>query len=388
MAEATLAYGGAVALVVLTASHQRETPLAEIRALVQGASSRSRKGKAWERERARYGILGVIVGREVTFSRENGPHDHEHLSVPVSGPTPAERARAKARGWSLERIVKARALRAAMTIARRYKAEVRKAGGKVSDRHGTYCRVAENAADASDYTAKGSMAWEVAGGPTKDRTKAEESMTPWDVAESAHAGDAWARHRWAEYVEVMPGTRSCVVSAALAEKLMIDREAKPEGGEQVLEEPDEVVGDVEAPVWKKWMRFGLVSTFLARVEFECGHEGGRGFSYAVERTQADARVLEDRYAARDARRRAEADAAQRTRSDRQQDALLKVAVGRIRRSGNRTLDHVNRVCDNIAEQVPDAARLRPEDVVRALATLPETTPQPCAWDDVLYAEAA
>lgn len=246
-ARATYDRGGNVVLVVLTASHSKTTPLAEIKALVATASRKARSGKAWKTIENEHGVLGVVVGQEVTFSRRNGSHYHQHLSVFVDGDDEA-------------------AMAAGQAVAARYRAEIERAGGKVSGKHGCFVRVAVDAADASDYTAKGSAAWEVAGGPGKTGTKAKTSLTPWDVAEFAFKGDEWARDRWSEYVKVMPGTRSCVISARLAKALEIATADDRETGEQVVHEADELIGQIQSQVWRNLIRASLASTFLARVE--------------------------------------------------------------------------------------------------------------------------
>ncbi|MCY0093862.1 hypothetical protein [Hoeflea ulvae] len=277
-ANATFARGGVSALIVLTASHSKKMTLMDIKMMVQGASSATRKGRAWVKACDKYSILGVIVGQEVTYSVIHGWHYHQHLSVMVDGPANGE----------TQADVRDRAKAAGEWIAKTYAAKVRAKGGRVSDRHGWHVRVAIDAEDASNYTAKGSMAWEVSGAH-KDITKSETSITPWDIAVAASEGNAEMLGRWREYAETMPGTRSCVISPALAKKLEID--ASPmddETGEQVLHDGDEVVGRVDAPIWKKWVRHGLAATFLSRVEFG----GEEGFSTAVEQTEIDAEPLE------------------------------------------------------------------------------------------------
>lgn len=287
-ADATYERGGAVALVVLTASHRLDTPLVDIKGLVATASRKARQGRAWRDVTEAHGILGVIVGQEVTVSAVHGWHYHQHLSVLVDGredeTAEATRDRVRAAGDA---------------VAGRYKAAIRAAGGRVSDRHGCRVRVADDADDASTYTAKGSAAWEIAGGH-KDQTKSSTSMTPWDLAESAYRGmrsgasaaDRWAHARWMEYAEVMPGTRSCVVSPNLARALGIVAADDTETGEQVLHESDDVVGRVETSAWKIWMKFGLVASFLARVEAH----GEVGCATAIAETEAVAAAIAHRCA--------------------------------------------------------------------------------------------
>ncbi|MCO5733776.1 hypothetical protein [Rhizobium sp. SSA_523] len=290
VAKATFARGGQVGLLVLTASHSKGMSLADVKKLIQDASSKARKGRAWINAQAEYGIMGVVVGQEVTYSLVNGWHYHQHLCIPVDGPTDEEKARAGEDEALLETFARERAEKAARWLAAAYKDQIRARGGKVSDRHGCRVRVADDWEDASGYTAKGSMAWEVSGGH-KDLTKAASSMTPWDVAAAAIDGDAFMMQRWRDYVDVMPGTRTCVVSAALAKKLDIPV-SETEEGEQELHERDDIVGRVEAPIWRRWMRFGLAATFLSRVEYG----GAEGFVDAVNATEQDADAVAARRA--------------------------------------------------------------------------------------------
>ncbi|WP_309769951.1 hypothetical protein [Agrobacterium larrymoorei] len=315
--------------------------LAEIKELVQGSSSAARKGRAWVKAVEDYGILGVIVGQEVTFSVENGWHYHQHLSVLVDGPDASAYSRAKQAGeW----------------IAKAYIEQVRAKGGTVSDRYGWHVRVACDAADASDYTAKGSMAWEVAGGH-KDETKSEKSLTPWDIAIAASAGNKQMFAKWKEYEAIMPGTRSCVVSAALAKKLGLEAEPDDsEDGEQLFHEQDDVVGLVEAPVWSRWMRHGLASTFLLRVELE----GELGFASAVEQTEADSAEIERWW---------EEKKAEKAREEIQGkgDRLLRRAANDVRKHkhGAGMARHIVDVVNRFARDNPDDPRLSAADVLRA-----------------------
>lgn len=387
VADATYGRGGQVALVVLTASHSADVCLADFKALVQGASRKARQGVAWTRIAERHEILGVVVGQEVTLSRVHGWHYHQHLVVPVDGPTDEEAEAAGNDRDALEKLVRARAHAAGDAVAERYKAMIRAAGGTVSDRHGTWVRVAEDEADAADYAAKGSMAWEVAGAATKDETKVAGSLTPWDIATAAYGGDGWARARWAEYVDVMPGTRSCVVSSALAKKLDIARGDDAEEGQQVLHEPDEIVGEVSAPTWRRWMRYGLASTFLARVERFAGtgdEEGGCedeaeavaaafwGFLKAVELTDRDADRIKTRLEFEEARReRAQTtrrEAALRAEGATEAAFLVSMSAG----SGTRV---------RIREAIAELAAVRPDrpmpaeaEVVGALARVQAIDP--------------
>lgn len=377
------ARGGAAATVVLTASHRLTTPLADVRRLVAGASRRARQGRAWGRVAAAHGILGVIVGKEVTVSPVHGWHYHQHLAVLVDG-----------RDGEDDEATRARAQAAGEAVAERYRDAIRSAGGTVSDAHGCRVRVADDATDAARYMSKGSSAWEVAGGH-KGETKAADSLTPWDLAESAarvlteksEASDdaRWARARWAEYVAEMPGTRSCVVSPSLAAALGLEPadEEDEEEGAQVLHESDSVVGRVPASASKIWTSFGFAAAFLARIE--CGGEAG--FGEAVEATEADVAALARRSPkARQALDMltpdapsaacsslldpaavaARAAAATARAADRRADAIRIAATRIVADPAAGTLDRIRRAVDDVTAAVPDLPPPTCAEIVAAM----------------------
>jgi hypothetical protein len=324
-------------------------PLAEIKKLVADSSSAARKGRKWIKAIEDFGILGVIVGQEVTYSSINGWHYHQHLSVMVDGPDDSAHVRAEAAGkW----------------IATAYVAQVRARGGTVSDRYGWHVRVANDAQDASDYTAKGSMAWEVSGA-FKSETKDQTSFTPWDIATLAADRDPAMYGRWREYMETMPGTRSCVVSAALAKKLNIVAGGdKDECSEQ---EAGEIVGRVEAPTWRIWMRHGLASTFLARVV--SGGEGG--FDVAVESTKQEAIPLEQEYQRIKAERSAKKQIQLREldQIETQTAFAMAYASNRLRSLAERpdALRRINRIIKEASQIFPKSRKLNPLDLYKAAA---------------------
>ncbi len=354
--------GMLVVAVALTAHHTAQQAFAEVKGLIEGASRTARAGRKWKEIQLDHGIIGVVAGKETTISRKNGWHYHQHLLL-IIDPT-SEVVDAAIAAEDENAALRAAAEAAGRAVADRYAAEIRKAGGWLSKEHGTKIRVCDNPEQAGDYAAKGSAAWEAAGGPTKAETRNAEgmSLTPWDLAELAYAGNPWAKRMWAEYVEVMPGTQSCRVSWQLAEKLGIEAADDAEGGEQVVEERDHIVGHVEAPVWSRWLRHGLVSTFLQRVEFH----GEVGFEQAVSDTEADSSRIDAWYARRAVETRLAQDDA---------DAAL-MAEARILwayRIARELAESGSGGRHQIAEAIkrlPDhAVAPSPEDVVAALAKI-------------------
>jgi hypothetical protein len=82
------------------------------------------------------------------------------------------------------------------------------------------------------------------------------------------------------------------VSASLVKKLGLPSMTSDDVvGEQAFHDSDEIIGRVEAPTWRKWMRHGLAATFLSRVEIA----GQEGFDEVVDATDRDAAPLEAEY---------------------------------------------------------------------------------------------
>ncbi|MDQ0457423.1 hypothetical protein [Rhizobium paknamense] len=311
-------------MVALTAYHGKSTSLAALKTLIQQASSKSRKGRAWRDACREYGILGVVVGQEVELGEKHGWHYHQHLAVVIDGPTDAEYEASEYDDARLEEMIQDRGFAAGRWLEEAYVAQIHKSGCVASRRNSCKTHVAHDAEKAAGYTTKGSMSWRI----DDDGDKGDaDALTPWDIALEAADGDQTAPRtkymfaKWSEYQEAMPGTRSCVVSASLAKKLGIgpdtQRDAEDGGFESEPEEQQhhergQVIGTVKAAVWSRWMNYRLASTFLRRVEWG----GAGGFSEAVRETEADSDIIaakrnEEASATLNERLRAEAEEAMR-----------------------------------------------------------------------------
>ena len=235
--DAIEAKGGSVVFLTLTVSHKRGEALAGLKSLVSGACRKARQGKPWAKAAAEHGIQGVIVGPEVTWSPWHGWHYHLHLAVPMMSNDE-------------------KALEAGEWLIGRYLSYIHAAGGKAV-RHAQDVQVVWSREDLQTYISKGSAHWEVASaGATKEGSGG--GKTPWDLAALAAGGDAASRAAFLEYVAVMPGTRSCVISPALARKLGLEADADDDepGSDEVDE--TEALGDVDRSVWHKLLRQGHV----------------------------------------------------------------------------------------------------------------------------------
>ncbi|MFS8054011.1 protein rep [Rhizobium sp. BR 317] len=269
--DATERKGGQVVFVTLTVRHGPEDSLKDLKKLVTEACRKARQGKPWALAVKRHDIQGVMVGPEVTWSKKAGWHFHLHLAVPMVE---------KANG---EKTAEERAKEAGEWIINRYLSYIRNEGGKVKRR---YCKSKEGEPaalreaqdvqvvwrreDLGDYLAKGSGAWEVAAaGATKTRTKNRRigGMTPWDIAALAGKGDAQAAARFVEYARVMPGTKSCVITKGLADKLgIVSNEDNTESDQQAEEDDGKiVVGSLETRRWHKVLRNGYAADVLRAV---------------------------------------------------------------------------------------------------------------------------
>jgi hypothetical protein len=352
--DACYAKGGHVALVVLTASHSASSTLAEVKAMVGKASDRARSGRAWASTSERHQIVGSTVGPETTFSRENGPHYHQHLIVFSLGSTADAQAGAD-------------------ILAARYMAEIRKVGGKISGKYGTHVEVAADAQAAGEYAAKGSAAWEVSGSITKTDTRSAGSLTPWDLVNLAFEGDAWARSRWDEYVMAMKGARSCVISPSLKKALGLTAEPEDEDeedGEQQHHEADDVVGRLPSETWRSLMVGHMAATFLARVEVA----GEVGFdAVAVWATEwaadAESRIADAKAQREESKIRREDEARARRRAaaiEAEARRLIEHGGGRIL---GRTLDSVRLAAENVGAVHPDVDPVSVSEMLSAFTRL-------------------
>lgn len=254
--DATEAKGGAIVFLTLTVKHDKHQSLAELKTLVQDACTKARQGKPWALAKKRYGILGVMVGPEVTWSPVNGWHFHLHVAVPM---LPAVSIVDPGKRW--ERVVKT-TRSGGHWIIKRYRDYIRRAGGKTSAK-AQDVQVMWRKEDLSDYLAKGSGAWEVA---AAGATKAGRSgLSPWDIAARGATSARYAA-LFLEYANAMPGTRSCVITKGLADALDIKPESdadKP--GVEEREEEEVVVGSVEPPRWHRLLRGGYAPVVLQAV---------------------------------------------------------------------------------------------------------------------------
>jgi hypothetical protein len=236
--------------VVITVRHKRGDSLAELKAAVADSSRAARQGRQWKTLQKRIGSIGVLAAPEVTYSLRNGWHYHAHLALPLL--------------IDDEDVAHA----GCVEFVERYLTELRRRGFD-ANWNGQRVSVSRDPLSAASYVAKG-LAWELAGGAaTKSTTRSTHSITPFEIAKLAMHGDDRMKKLWREYAEVMPGTRSCVVTASIAKALQIENSEGEETDdcvEEVDEEKTDVVGTIPTMNWNNLLREGHVPEFFEKLE--------------------------------------------------------------------------------------------------------------------------
>lgn len=243
---ALYAQDGTAVMVTLTVQHRAGDRLADLKRIVQTAGRKARQGAPWARMQKRAGVIGVLVAPEVTHGR-HGWHFHLHLLVlclAQSNSTAAE---------------------AGEFLIQRYMKYV-EAEGATAKRLGQDVQVATSPENAADYVAKG-LAWELAGRSGKV-SRSAKGRAPFEIAASAMTGQPRDYALWREYAETMAGTRSCVVTAAMAEQLGIDLadDSAQDEGEQELAADGVEVGILSPGTWNGLMRLGQAAALIRKVE--------------------------------------------------------------------------------------------------------------------------
>lgn len=247
----TSAMRGVTAFVTLTIRHDREDSLADLKRIQSDASRRARQGRKWQEIKEKAQILGVVQGVEVLHNVLTGWHYHAHLAIPC---------------LSSKSVV----FDAMKSFVERYIELVRAEGGDAL-MSAQDIQIIEDCSDekASQYISKGSASWEIAGSLKEARSKT--SRTPWDLVALASAGDESAKSLFLEYAENIVGTRSCVISPALAKALFMDAPSddddKVDADFSANECDDtEVVVSVLTDSWRKLMSYGVAWKVINAVE--------------------------------------------------------------------------------------------------------------------------
>jgi len=275
--QATTDANGVFLMGLVTVRHTKKDRLADVKNLVTNSFLAARRQKNWARAEEAAGVAGVLVAPEVTFGK-HGWHYHIHFGFSCLPCDDGEMTDAASE------YLEDAALAAGRVLIDNFRRQVAKRGGKTVD-DGQGIQIAASGEAAADYIAKGT-AWELAGGTAhKSEVKGQ---TIWEIVEDADAGDIDAFARFREYAEVMPGTRSCIITPKLRENLNLPAVVENDDGEQQFEDGGKIVGHLETYIWRRFMRTKLAGTFLSRIESINGDVTADVFDKLVTETTADA----------------------------------------------------------------------------------------------------
>lgn len=245
--EAVNALGGTMLTFVFTIEHDRNDALAPLLAALKAASTGSRSDRFWNQKIAPLiHAVGAMIDVHVRWSRRGGWHPHLHVTLPC-----------------LARDTGALQTGAAMLIER-FVERLAKLGYRASTE-----RQSATILDArpSAYPAHHHRRAQIEGNLADDMDD-DTSLSPFDIAELAVAGDVGMEGLFVEFFEAMRGTKSGVITATMARKLGIEASTDP--GPRIDETTR--VGSVPSPVWMKLLGLNLIGTFLNHVE-SFGREG-------------------------------------------------------------------------------------------------------------------
>lgn len=196
--DSAIGQGLDVAMITLTFSHGIKDKLSDILPKLSKATRRLKSGRAWQKVKDKYSIVGSVRALEVTHGR-NGWHPHTHeiefFKTPLS--------------------IKQRA-ELQFDIFKLWLAACGKEGLPLpNEKHGVDVRGASNAAQ---YVGK----WGFASELTRSTTKtAWSGRNPWQLLEDYHYGDKQAGALFVEYAKHFKGKRQLYWSKGLRDLLSI-----------------------------------------------------------------------------------------------------------------------------------------------------------------------
>lgn len=240
LADALDREGGKLASVTITVGHDRGSRLIDIKQAIEAASRKARQGAPWHRQKLKHDVIGVLSAPEVTFSFTHGWHFHiHHAFLTGSGGSPEELGH-----WFVQRYLN-------------YLAKA----GFVATVQSQEVSLVRDPKRFFGYLKKG------VGQTTQDvwNLRRTESLTgkhlyPFDILQKA-SGCRLMKSLWREYADVMPGTRSCVITRSIADRLNIRQD---DDGREVQHHT--VAGRLPASLWKTLLNKRKTNTVLSLVE--------------------------------------------------------------------------------------------------------------------------
>ena len=230
-----IAKGGAVYLATYTIAHKRYDDLPSLLKSFLAARKRARQGRSAHTTRKRFGIVGTVSVREVTWSKENGWHPHCHELVFCTSEIALEEYDNVAREqW--RRSVEYEGL------------TINEHGFKLNRTYG----------GVADYVAKFGREpmkapWSAATELTKGHLKhghSEEHLTPFAMLELIAQGCDELKPIFREYARCFKGKHQLVWSSGLRALLLDDIGEKLDI--ELAQEPEEEVllGQLSQDQWK------------------------------------------------------------------------------------------------------------------------------------------
>jgi hypothetical protein len=248
------AHGHAASLVTITVPHDLGNRLSMLLAAERAAWKQVTAGAAWQRLKARLGIIGHVIALEFTWSDTNGWHPHYHVLIVHD-----------------ERLDAAAIAAVHTHIHSRLAGCCRSYGlRRPNQLHAVRIDANVSAAAAGAYIAKGgdwSPAEEMTRGDLK--TCRTGSRTPLQIlADYYQTGDTCDRDLWREYSSATRGLAAVRWSRGLR-ALMLGPTAEPERADQELAAEDvngNLVVVISLPVWARIRLAGLEHAVLIAAE--------------------------------------------------------------------------------------------------------------------------
>ena len=176
-----------------THPHTNKQPLKETMAALAIMRRKLRSGAPWDRFKKKWGIFGAVVTLEITYSDYAGWHPHFHMAFATARPGFTEEEKDAIQRFLMERW---------NNLCVKY--------GLITDEfkrqqhmvHGVRVQVGTDQAQL-DYLAKTEV-WEMASTTTKT-PKRTDSLSPWEIARRAQAGEPKYKALWFDFMRSMKG---------------------------------------------------------------------------------------------------------------------------------------------------------------------------------------
>ncbi len=231
---------GRMASVTITVGHDLGSALRTVKEAIETASRKSRRGAPWSRQKEIHDVIGVLSAPEVTYSLRHGWHYHiHHAFLTGEHGNPEELCH-----W----------------FVRRYLAYLKRAGFS-ADIRGQEVSSVRDPASYMSYIRKGAgrLGSDSCGQEGNENTMGK-NLHPFDILRRS-SGSNQMKALWREYSDVMPGTKSCVVTRSIADRLGIcyDDDSREMSHSRTA-------GSIPASIWAKLLNRRKTNVVLSLLE--------------------------------------------------------------------------------------------------------------------------